>query len=1017
MTKIFKCVVCALLGIIIGITATFGAMTAAVYYAYGNVTVGGMTGDKYKDELGDLNKFSVEDLLGLIQKGKNNPSNYTFRDLEERYGFDLVGFINKLGGGNEPVIPTDGSNAKYVEELKDVSVFTLLSGDGFQKFIDDLPFGAVLSFIPSSTLFTEAERVKLRRYTVGDMLKKDPVTGGAGIVEILRNVKVGGVIPALYEYDETENRYKVKDGYYKGLDLIGNAELDSFINVVTGKTDWATEFAEGGLSELGATSVGEAIKLLGVNDEKITSRIDASLSSMSVRDLLRKNYETGKYDFVIENLVGSISIGGMLGYTYDGGWYKDAEKTQKVEGLLAVISSLDFRRAYNILTSESDAWEKARGLALCFGDMSVGDFLETMGYAKDDATGKWLKGEKELKTEFFSRMADMSVGELFGGNKEMTVNDFRKRLVRAITDRCGGLTFGEAFGGMMNVELSDDGGRYLWSGGSNAGKEVNRAFGEFLMFSVNEFAKTFGGDTIDKQKAENTIIRLLDGVKLGYVVAATENDDGTWTDAGGSGVSKYKKFYEVTLDKLVEPFFNGEKNVINIFIDALGEDTTIGEVAAPFFNCSVNADGTVNYDGSDLSAMRFAADKVFSVLLKEFKDKAKVSDVISTAVGTITIGDVYGYKRNDDGTWVDIDGNAKTFDGSFGDKVLERFFVKTLKELKSNIDFDEMLGDMHVGEMMGYKHCDGTDEGCDVASHTGGTHKVGWYDKNGNAVSAIEGKISEKTVHELTTGGFNAATTLKGVTFGEATGYFRCNGAGDCNVAAHATSGVHAEGWYGKDGNPVTDVITKRVNDLDLGDVLGGTTDITSTFDDVKFGELMGYTQSDDQTIWKDGETTVTGVAACLADFTFADVKDKENGGFGSKITEKIKTTVRISDVLTVGENSPLSLIGGDTYIGDIDKKMEQIPDKTMGEFFDCGFVKDDDGSKQSGFDKTFGKIQKLVLATSADPTDTTFSESIKTKAAEAAEGTTLDAHKFWRSLTMNEMLDCIAAISDSLPD
>ena len=96
---------------------------------------------------------------------------------------------------------------------------------------------------------------------------------------------------------------------------------------------------------------------------------------------------------------------------------------------------------------------------------------------------------------------------------------------------------------------------------------------------------------------------------------------------------------------------------------------------------------------------------------------------------------------------------------------------------------------------------------------------------------------------------------------------------------------------------------------------------------------------------------------------------------------------------------------------------MEQIPDKTMREFFDCGFVKDDDGSKQSGFDKTFGKIQKLVLATSADPTDTTFSASIKTKAAEAAEGTTLDARKFWRSLTMNEMLDCIAAISDSLPD
>lgn len=103
MTKIFKCVVCALLGIIIGITATFGAMTAAVYYAYGNVTVGGMTGDKYKDELGDLNKFSVEDLLGLIQKGKNNPSNYTFRDLEERYGFDLVGFKTNSAAATNPL--------------------------------------------------------------------------------------------------------------------------------------------------------------------------------------------------------------------------------------------------------------------------------------------------------------------------------------------------------------------------------------------------------------------------------------------------------------------------------------------------------------------------------------------------------------------------------------------------------------------------------------------------------------------------------------------------------------------------------------------------------------------------------------------------------------------------------------------------------------------------------------------------------------------------------------------------
>ena len=44
MSKIFKCFVCGLLGIVIGAGATFGAMAAAVYYSYGNVTVSSVIG-------------------------------------------------------------------------------------------------------------------------------------------------------------------------------------------------------------------------------------------------------------------------------------------------------------------------------------------------------------------------------------------------------------------------------------------------------------------------------------------------------------------------------------------------------------------------------------------------------------------------------------------------------------------------------------------------------------------------------------------------------------------------------------------------------------------------------------------------------------------------------------------------------------------------------------------------------------------------------------------------------------
>ena len=121
MSKIFKCFVCGLLGIVIGAGATFGAMAAAVYYSYGNVTVSSVIGNnEYNDVLGDLKDFSVDEILGLIQKGQANPENYTFRDLELKYGFDMVALINKFGGGNDKIIADDGSNAKYVEQLKDV---------------------------------------------------------------------------------------------------------------------------------------------------------------------------------------------------------------------------------------------------------------------------------------------------------------------------------------------------------------------------------------------------------------------------------------------------------------------------------------------------------------------------------------------------------------------------------------------------------------------------------------------------------------------------------------------------------------------------------------------------------------------------------------------------------------------------------------------------------------------------------------------------------------------------------
>ena len=45
MSKIFKRLLCALLGMIIGMVSTLGAVAATVYYTYGKLTVGDISGN------------------------------------------------------------------------------------------------------------------------------------------------------------------------------------------------------------------------------------------------------------------------------------------------------------------------------------------------------------------------------------------------------------------------------------------------------------------------------------------------------------------------------------------------------------------------------------------------------------------------------------------------------------------------------------------------------------------------------------------------------------------------------------------------------------------------------------------------------------------------------------------------------------------------------------------------------------------------------------------------------------
>ena len=170
MGKIFRRIVCFLLGMIFGITASTASIAGTVYYLYGNVTVEDVADNV--DGLGDLNKYSAEDIVGFLQKAMESPENYTLKDLEDKMGVDVVKLVNNIAG--KDLIKKGGENDKYVNDLKTVSFFTLLTNQGFSKFISDLPVGALLAFIPDN-LISEQERAKLRRYTVGQLISDDDI--------------------------------------------------------------------------------------------------------------------------------------------------------------------------------------------------------------------------------------------------------------------------------------------------------------------------------------------------------------------------------------------------------------------------------------------------------------------------------------------------------------------------------------------------------------------------------------------------------------------------------------------------------------------------------------------------------------------------------------------------------------------------------------------------------------------------------------------------------------------------
>ena len=656
-----------------GISATVGSIATSVYYLYGNLTIADVLPDdkdRLKDALGDLGDYSAEDVIALFSKALKAPQNYTIADLEREYGFNLVDLINQAAGSD--VIDTKNpDNKPYVDDLKSVSLFALLSGKvNVAEFLSDIPLGAVMSFVPSDTVLDNEQREKLRKYSIGSLAAKDETTGTPVAVSALSELTIGGILPGIFE--KSGDKYIVKDGKPDALGLIANLKLGGFVSPLTGATTIGDELVSGGLSALGELSLGEIYRTVGVNDENdVAGTLDGLFTDsegnpIKLRDLFAKDISSGNdsYVFVVDKLLDSIRFGTLFGMTRkDGEWVvkKDDGTEEKATGLLKFLANLNLTDVYHALTDAATTKDRIHKIILIFGDLSVGDVFETLGYSKDE-DGRWVKPDgSRLKSRVAEALLDFSIRDIVGeASSELSFDQIRKNIVGAISGLCDDMTIGEGFGELFGVAAAN--GKYY---DPETGNPVNEAIARILDIKIRDITDCFAKDKIDVDEIYGVFEKAIAGVYVGAILGA-ERIDGEWYANGGKVTDVLAMLYNVRLEGLfsvIKELQNPDGFSYSEIIKGFLPEACVGDILCAFSGMTrhnvgdsayfTDANGSPVGEGLNkllrLRLWQIAAgfDKNGNFDLKAVLDEIKVGDALDA---------VYDADKNE---WTLLDRTAK----------------------------------------------------------------------------------------------------------------------------------------------------------------------------------------------------------------------------------------------------------------------------------------------------------------------------------------------------------------------
>ncbi len=749
MGNFLRRVMAFLLGIVFTITSMIGGVVGGAYYAYKTAQpLKQVVGDD--PNLGTLPDATIEDLVDLIANGMDpgKYGEYTIERLMQEYDMDLATFLSEKLGMDVSGIDTESKDWKA---LTSFSLSSVLTGD-FDKILNSIKLRslyvlapAVLSGPIDNFLSPEAQSA-LGDYSIAELIgTTDGSTNDLGIVQALKNLKIGSLLPEIFDYkfdvSSREYVYSVKqDGALKNfafLDLVGNVPFKGIFNIVEGK-DVMTELFEGEFKPLTSMRIADILdsfaKVAGDDIAGTISQYTKIFGDVTVADLFVKNAE-GAYEFAANNLLGGLQFGYLVGLTKnaDGEWVDSEGKAPT--GIIAFVADLSLE---GIVNGDGDVIAMINGT---IGNLSLKTIIETvypreeypllldrLGSIKvsDILGGGTDKILDNLKLSFRVALNGVSLEDVLdmvleftgddGSLKEsivsnkvvkalltIEINSFirdeytAKDIITVFKDAIGDLTVGDAAG----VEPTDDAIGLLWD------YKLSNIFNGVISILDGGKASDIVGAFIGQYKVGDIF-----GAFTGYRYSETEDN---WTKDGkhiGKGLVPLMK---TSVSEFVKIF---EKDS-GFDVTTIVGDIQIADVAYTVLQIiglndilveSNEGDFVTYVAGGDFSDFAPLSKVVLTLTVNDFINNVASGDFWLGKLGQIAIGDLTAYVVNNvldfdvkftynDGKWIVDSEYLPTLINNAANTTIGGI-IDAVKDGKVKDKIIENVGDTSIGDIV-----------------------------------------------------------------------------------------------------------------------------------------------------------------------------------------------------------------------------------------------------------------------------------------------------------------------------